>query len=183
MSKPINLIVFDADDTLWQGLDGGFIAGVNYQDEGRDDYTFHRLDELHIQRNDGQRFRLFPEVPGLFPELVRRGVLISLASYNRAGTLQRAMQTFEMTHFFQHPAVAWSSRKDCMLQSILKKFDQDGYHVTPQSTLFIDDDIHGKYRPQMAEMGINFLQRGVDIQDLSEILDHPEYFLIPVQKK
>ena len=31
---------------------------------------------------DGFRFRLFPEVRVLLPELVRRNVLISLASYN-----------------------------------------------------------------------------------------------------
>lgn len=183
MPQPVNLVVLDADDTLWQGLDGGYIAGVDYQDEGSADYTFHRLDDLHIQRSDGQRFRLFPEIPVLLPELVRHGVLISLASYNHKEPLLRALQAFEIEHFFQQLVIEWSSRKDFMLQLILGNFDRDGYQVAPQTTLLIDDDMGGKYRRQMAAIGVNFLQRGVDIHDLTEILDHPVYSLAPVKKR
>ena len=83
----ISLVVFDGDDTLWSGLDGGYISGTSYPDYDRDDFSFRPLKPLLIQRDDGQRFRLFPEVPGLLPELVQRGVLVSLASYNHHQTL------------------------------------------------------------------------------------------------
>ena len=183
MAQPVNLVVFDADDTLWVGLDGGFIAGVNYQDEGSDDYTFHSLDDLHIQRSDGQRFRLFPEVRIVLPDLYQRGVLISLASYNHPGPALRALKAFQIEQFFQHAVIEWSNRKDFMLQHILGGFSNDGYQVSPRTTLFVDDDMHGKYRRQMANIGVNFLQRGEELHDLTEILDHPGFVLQPAHKK
>jgi magnesium-dependent phosphatase-1 len=182
MPQWINLIVFDADDTLWYGLDGGYIAGTDYQDEGRNDYTFHKLDERLIQRNDGQRFRLYPEVPVVLARLRQQGVLISLASYNHLVPAMCALQIFGIDHFFQHPVIEWSSRKDYMLQRILKSFAEDGYTVAPQTTLFIDDDHLGKYRQQMADIGVNFLQYGGDIQNLMEILEHPVYSLLSASK-
>ena len=183
MKKLINLVVFDADDTLWVGLDGGFIAGINYQDEGSEAYTFHLLDKTHIQRDDGQRFRLFGEVPDVLAELHQQGVLISLASYNHPGPTVRALKTFGLYHFFQHMMIEFHGHKDRMLQNILHDFQQDGFAVAPHTTLFIDDDMNGKYRQQMAAIGVNFLQRGADIHNLSEILNHPDYNFQPATKK
>jgi len=179
---PISLVVFDGDDTLWRGLEGGYLSGSDYMDAGRQDYTFHKLDELTIQRNDGQRFRLYSEVPSLLPELIRRGVLISLASYNHPDPVRSALQAFEIDYFFQHLVVEWSSQKDRMLKRIFSEYLQDGYLVYPQTTLFIDDDHSGRYRQQMASIGVHFLQKDVDIHDLNEILDHPRYTLFPAQK-
>ncbi len=182
LSTLISLVVFDGDDTLWYGLDRGYISGLDYRDPGRTDYTFHKLDEYHIQRNDGQRFRLFPEVRSLLPELVRRSVLISLASYNHKQPLLDALRAFEIDYFFDHPAIEWSSRKDQMVRQILRDFTRDGYLVSPETTLFIDDDHFGRYRQQMASIKVHFLQKGVDILDLSELLEHPRFLLVPAQK-
>jgi len=182
-SIPISLIVFDGDDTLWKGLDGGYISGVDYHDVGRDDYTFHNLDQLHIQRNDGQRFLLFAEVLTLLPEIERRGVLISLASYNRPLPTYSALHAFNIQHYFHHPVVEWSNRKDLMIRRILQSFQSDGYLVEPASTLFIDDDHASRYRPQMAAIGVHFLQKGVDIQDLGELLVNPRFLFTPPSKQ
>lgn len=181
-SIPISLVVFDGDDTLWYGLDGGYISGRDYRDPGRSDYSFHRLDSLHIQRDDGQRFRLYPEVPALLPELIRRNVLISLASYNHRPPVLAALKAFEIDHFFEHPVVEWNSRKDQMIKTILREFTRSNYLVSAFSTLFIDDDSHGRYRQQMAAIGVHFLQKGVDINKLDDLLAHPRFQLVPAQK-
>jgi HAD superfamily phosphatase (TIGR01681 family) len=180
--RSISLVVFDGDDTLWYGLDGGYVSGVDYQDAGRDDYTFELRDALNIQRNDGQRFRLYSEAPALLAELARRGTLISLASYNHRAPTLKAMQAFGVLHYFQHPTIEWSSEKDRMLANILQRFSQDGYAVSPETTLFIDDDLSGRYRQQMAKMGVAFLQKGVDLDDLSLLLDHPLFALRPARR-
>lgn len=184
---PINLIVFDGDDTLFKGLDSGYISGIDYTDEGRDDYTFIPLNEQDyfdgvstILRNDGQRFRLYPEVRRVMAELAQRGVLISLASYNRPAPTMSALRAFDLLHLVKHPVIEFHSRKDLMLQKILEAFTEDGFLVAPQTTLFIDDDHRGVYRNQMASIGVHFLQKDVDIKDLSELLDHPRYQLQPV---
>jgi magnesium-dependent phosphatase-1 len=178
----ISLVVFDGDDTLWTGLDGGYISGTNYPDYDRDDFTFRLLKPLLIQRDDGQRFRLFPEVPMLLSELIQRRVLVSLASYNHTKPLMNTLNAFGIAGFFQHPAVEWNGRKDKMLRNILRSFKQDGYLVSPDTTLFIDDDYRGLYRGQMATIGVHFLQKGVDIKDLRELLSHPRFRLIAAQK-
>lgn len=179
---PISLVVFDGDDTLWHGLDGGFISGADYHDPGRGDYVFHRLDALNIQRNDGQRFRLFPEAPALLAELVRLNVLVSLASYNYRSPVVNALEAFEINHFFEHAVIEWSSQKDRMIKKILRDFTRSNYLVSPPTTLFIDDDHFGRYRQQMSSIGVNFLQKGVEIHKLDELLDHPRYKLVSAQR-
>lgn len=175
---PISLVVFDGDDTLWYGLDGGFISGAIYHGPGRSDYVFHHLDGLTIQRNDGQRFRLFPEVPALLSELVRRNVLVSLASYNYRSPVLNALEVFEIDHFFEHAVIEWSIQKDRMIKKILRDFTRGNYLVSPFTTLFIDDDHLGRYRQQMSSIGVHFLQKGVDINKLDELLEHPRYKLV-----
>jgi magnesium-dependent phosphatase-1 len=178
----INLVVFDGDDTLWRGLDGGYISGTGYPDYERDNFTFQPVKPRFIRRDDGQRFALFPEVPDVLAILAERGVLISLASYNYVQPLNSALKAFGIANYFKHTAVEWNSRKDKMLRSILRGFTQDGYLVSPETTLFIDDDYRGVYRGQMGSIGVHFLQKGVDIRDLSELLSHPRYKLVPAQK-
>jgi magnesium-dependent phosphatase-1 len=178
----ISLIVFDGDDTLWYGLDGGYISGTDYRDPGRDDFIFHSMDELTIQRNDGQRFRLFPEIPALLPELVRQNVLISLASFNHRQPVLSALKAFGIEHFFQHPTIEWNPQKDKMLKTILRGFSQDGFLVSPETTLFIDDDHRGRYREQMAAIGVHFMQKGTDINDLTQLLSHPRFRLVSAQR-
>lgn len=178
---PISLVVFDLDDTLLHGLDGGYVCGVDYADAGRSDYTFTRLDALHLRRNDGQRFELYPEVPALFDALRRRGVLISLASYNHPEPVWRALQALDLLDYFQHPVVEWSGRKDLMLQRILAALAAQGYTIHPANALFVDDDLSGHYRQQMAEIGVHFLQRWVDLHHLDELLRLPQFeWLAPV---
>jgi magnesium-dependent phosphatase-1 len=178
----ISLVVFDGDDTLWTGLDGGYISGTGYTDYDRDDFSFRPLKPLLIQRDDGQRFKLFPEVPGLLAALIQRGVLVSLASYNHTKPLLRTLDAFGISSYFQHPVIEWNARKDKMLRNIMRSFTQDGFLVSPQTTLFIDDDYRGLYRGQMASIGVHFLQKGVDILDLNDLLAHPRYHLVAAQK-
>jgi predicted phosphatase len=121
-------------------------------------------------------------VPKILPELVQRGVLISLASYNHTIPLMRTLEAFGISNYFQHPVVEWNGRKDKMLRTILRSFTQAGYLVSPETTLFIDDDYRGLYRRQMASIGIHFLQKGVDILDLNDLLNHPRFRLVSSQK-
>lgn len=184
MTHKISLVVFDGDDTLWYGLDGGFISGVTYQDaDGSEAYTFQKVDELTLRRNDGQRFRLYSEVPAVLAKLKQRGVLISLASYNRTRPVLGALALFGLDDFIKYPVVEWHGQKDQMILSILQRFAQDGYAVEPQQTLFIDDDHSGKYRQQMAAIGAFFMQKGVDITDLNQLFDSESLALHPATKK
>lgn len=169
----ISVVVFDADDTLWHGLDGGYISGVSYQEVGRDGFTFTALSRDLIRRSDGQRFELYADARPVFDRLQALGVVISLASYNIAGPAFAALKCFGIEGFFRHPQVAWSNRKDQMIIEILARLRRDGLDVQPHSTLFIDDDHGGLYRGQMQTIGAAFLQKGIDIPDLGSIFHTP----------
>ncbi len=178
----INLIVFDGDDTLWFGLDGGYISGINYSDYGSDTYTFRRIEEDLIERNDGQRFRLYPEVRSLLAKLTSMKLLISLASYNHPTPVEKALYAFEINQFFFHPVVEYSSQKDKMLKTILRKLTQSGWLVNPSTTLFIDDDHQNRYLQQMESIGVHFLKKSSDITSLNELINNPKFQLVPAQK-
>ncbi len=178
----INLIVFDGDDTLWFGLDGGYISGINYSDYGSDTYTFRRIGEDFIERNDGQRFRLYPEVRSLLANLMNMKLLISLASYNHPSPVEKALHAFEINQFFLHPVIEYSSQKDKMLKAILRKFSQSGWLVKPSTTLFIDDDHQNRYLKQMEFIGVHFLKKSSDITNLNELINNPKFQLVPAQK-
>lgn len=181
-STVISLIVFDCDDTLWYGIDGSYISGVDQWDEGREDFQFKKLDQLTIQRSDGHRFQLFPEVPSLLQTLSQQNILLSIASYNRRPPVIEALRALEIDRYFIHPVIEWHSQKDRMIKTILTACRRDGFLVSPETTLFIDDDMKGAYRTQMSSCGVHFLQKGVDIHNLSKIADHPGFKLVPVQK-
>ena len=110
-STIISLIVFDGDDTLWFGLDGAYISGVEYWDDGRQDFTFQQLDPLTIQRNDGPRFQLFPEVPGLLKELTHRNILVSIASYNHRAPVMDSAARLRDRAIFQIPCCRMAQPK------------------------------------------------------------------------
>ncbi len=166
---PIHLVVFDFDDTLCFGLDGGYISGGDEPPTDAFTFALDGPDTLH--RSDGKRFRLFPETRPLLDELHRRQVAVSLASYNHPRSTFAALNAWHLTGYLRHPVVEWSGNKARMLERIIAALQAEGLPAAPHTTLFIDDDGAGRYRHQMAVIGVNFLQIGVDIHQLNELLD------------
>ncbi len=178
MPRAISLVIFDGDDTLWRGLDGGYISGVTYQDVGDDRFTFQPSGGDRIVRNDGQRFELYPGVRAALAGLRQLGIPVSLASYNKEAPVLSALKAFGLGGVFQYPAIQWNPEKDRMVLEIIAHFQHAGYPAAPEMTLFVDDDQPGLYRQQMERIGVPFLQTGVDLTDLRDLLNHPDYRLV-----
>jgi len=90
MKQPIKCLVWDLDDTLWQGtlLEGGAC-------------------------------RLRPGIKNILKQLDRRGILLSIASANDREDAQRMLGKRGVADVFLHPQIGWAN-KVASLQAIAK---------------------------------------------------------------
>ena len=128
------------------------------------------------------RFELFPEALEVLHRLKDADIGISLASYNYAGPVFRALEAFGILDFFYHPVVAWTPRKDLMLELILASVEQERLvavrhcpevmHKGPvarEQVLFVDDS--AKYRESAEKAGVCFWHLTSN-EELRNILAH-----------
>lgn len=125
----IRLVIFDGDDTLWHCMDAPaghhFALSDRGSGPGYSHFTFAKISEHVILRDDGYRFQLFQEVPGILCQLSAARRYLSLASYNYAEPVFRALEAFGIRGLFRHPVAAWTPRKDLMIKLILDSFKRD----------------------------------------------------------
>src|SRR4051794_12469497 len=166
------LVAFDGDHTLWTPLDGICLSDRTPTDtEGNPDYTFAPTgDPDVVQREDGPRFQLRPEVRGVLPALRSAGVLAGVVSYNHDGNVRRILDAFGILSLFDYIAGEWHTNKDAMIGRLRARAASDGITVTPEEVLLVDDDPDGLYVEQCARLGMSFRKFGVEIQDLREVL-------------
>ncbi len=166
----MRLIIFDGDETLWYGLDGGNISDNGEGDYiGSNDYEYSCPPDSNpdvIVRNDSKRLQLYPETRAVLAHLCNRGVLVALCTYNHPAPTHRALAAWNLADQFDHVEAVWSADKEQMLRDILTTT-----HVQPIDAIFIDDDPGRGHRQQSERVGIRFLKRGTDITDLNQVLD------------
>lgn len=83
VGKKVKLVVFDLDNTLWDGV---------------------------LVENTGEPYPLRPEVKKTLEELDRRGILLSVASKNNLGDAQAALEHLGVWDLFLHPRVNWQPK-------------------------------------------------------------------------
>lgn len=180
----MKLVIFDGDETLWYGLDGGNVSDNGDCDYvGSNDYEFACPPAGNpdiIVRNDGKRLQLFPETRAVLRELGNRDVLIALCTYNHPQPTYSALAAWKLTDRFDHIEAAWSPDKEHMLRNVLRATG-----IGPIDAIFVDDDPGRGHREQAERVGIRFLKRGSDITDLNQVLamvapDEPEELINPL---
>jgi magnesium-dependent phosphatase-1 len=170
----IRLLILDGDDTLWQPVDGICCSDRTVDDaEGWPHFTFRPdpADPDLIVREDGVRFRLNPGARALLAAVTAAGGACAIASYNYPANIARALTAWGIRHYFSQIVAHWHTRKGEMLAEILEREAARGHAVRPDQALFIDDDPYGTYRGYAAALGVRFLQMGVDVRALGEVLD------------
>ena len=170
---PFRLLILDGDDTLWQPLDGICCSDRTPDDNVGWPYFTYRPDPADpdlLIRDDGIRFRLSPGAREVLATVTAAGGACALASYNHRDNIERALTAWDIRSYFAQVVAHWHTRKFEMLQEILDAEAARGHAVAPTDALFVDDDPLGVYRRYAGALGIRFLQMGVDIQDLREVL-------------
>lgn len=183
IGRKIELVIFDLDDTLLYCMDeppdDHIALSDNGSGPGSPDYTFRPVVGFGrtIQRDDGRRFVLFPEVPDILRQLDDAGIHMSLASFNYPRPVFRALEALDILQFFKHPVTAWTPRKGLMIELILASFDTDrrlkrqGKLVQPVErarVLFVDNST--RYYEDATRAGISFfhLRSHEDLLRLAE---------------
>jgi predicted phosphatase len=170
---PFRLLILDGDHTLWWPVDDICCSDRTVDDrEGWPHFTYRAdpTDPDLIHREDGVRFRLTPHARTTIEAVTAAGGACAMASYNYAGNIDRALIAWGLRGHFTQIVAHWHSRKGEMLAEILEAEAARGHAVDPADALFVDDDPYGKYRRYAESLGIRFLQMGVDIADLGEVL-------------
>jgi len=89
MNKEKKLVVWDLDNTVWDGI----IA-------------------------EGDTLKLKPEVPNIMKELDERGILQSVASKNNFDDGVESLMKFDLYHYFVYPQINWNPKSENIKQII-----------------------------------------------------------------
>ena len=157
----IKLVVLDLDGTLWDHPDVSVLIP-----------PFRRLDNDSAEDTEGRMVRLYAGMRELIEELDRRGVLLSIASWNKPEPVYELLKLFELDSFFRHPMVQFHPDKDRMVRELLAKLEKEGVDVKPEEILYVDD--HDWHLAEIKEtVGlVNFLHMWKDVNSPLKILDH-----------
>jgi len=155
----IRLVVFDADGTLWEHSD---ISSLSL--------PFSKIDENTLIDRNGIEIRLFPDVRRLLNELTTRGVIVSMASWNKPEPVLEALRRLGIFHYFTHPKVEFHPNKHEMMKGLLTNLEAEGTVLKPEEILYIDDQTWHIEKIRRDIGTVRFLQFGVDITRMVDIL-------------
>jgi len=157
----VRLVVFDCDRTLWDHYDVSILQP-----------PFRRVDDESVIDARGEAVRLFRGVREVLDTLRDRGLLLSIASWNRLEHVFPIFELLGLTAYFVHPKVEFHPHKDRMIGALLDELASDGHVLRPEEVLFVDDRLVNLQRVRQALGPIRTLQAGVDITAFPELLAH-----------
>jgi magnesium-dependent phosphatase-1 len=158
-SKPIRLIIFDCDLTLW-----------NHEDASELKRPLVLAAPDTVRDSDGTEVSLFPEVRSIMAELERRGYLLSICSWNRPEPVLEMLDLFALRRYMRHPKAEPHPDKGAMIAGMLEQFADDGVALAPDQVVFIDDRTLHTAGILALLPGLHVLQIWVDIRDHNDLL-------------
>ena len=157
----IQLVILDGDGVLWDHPDLSALV-----------LPFKRVSQDVIVDSMGEKVRLTREMRNLLKELVKRGIVVALATWNKPTHVTQALQLLDIDTYFRVVESKFHPRKHIMIRNILKKLAEEGFKLKSDQILYVDDR-----RVHLADIrkeigNIHFLQMHVDIKKPSEILKY-----------
>jgi magnesium-dependent phosphatase-1 len=156
---PIGLVIFDCDNTLW-----------DHDDVSTLQLPFRKVDDDTVADARGEEVHLAPGARKALEALRRRGILLSIASWNHPEPVFAIFELLGLTGFFMHPKVEFHPNKDRMVAALLEELAAEGIPLSPEEVLFIDDRPEQLRRVREGVGPVRILRAGVEITDLREVL-------------
>lgn len=155
----VRLVILDLDLTLWDHRNVTALAR-----------PFRRVGDDAIEDQSGVRVSLFPGVRPLLDGLRERGFIVACASWNDPPAVEEIFDLLNLGHYFDHKKVEPHPHKQQTIGALLSELASSGITLSPDEVLYVDDrTIH--LDAVRATVGpIRFLQYGVDIRSLDEVL-------------
>lgn len=156
----IKLAVFDADKTLWSHPNVSDLA-----------LPLRLVDSNTIADANGEEFQLFDGIRELLSKLHAKGVLMTIASWNKPEPVSEALRLFKIESFFTVVKAEFHPDKHRMIENTILELADMGIEVRSNEILYIDDrTIHlEKIRKSLGP--IQFIQMWVDVKTPKEIIE------------
>ncbi|MGQ0548988.1 MAG: magnesium-dependent phosphatase-1 [Armatimonadota bacterium] len=157
----VSLVILDLDLTLW---DHRNVTGLAR--------PFQSAGEDAVVDQTGVRVNLYPGVRRLLEGLRARQMIIAAASWNEPDAVQEILDLLDLDRYFDHKKVEPHPNKERLVAALLRDLEAAGRSLSPSEVLYVDDRrihldaIHAAVGP------IRFLQFGVDVQRLDDVLAH-----------
>ena len=155
----VRLVIFDCDRTLWDHDDVSTLRP-----------PFRRVEADAVVDSRGERVHLFRGVRDVLETLRQRGLLISIASWNRPEHVFPVFELLDLAAYFTHPKVEFHPQKEKMIGTLLAELAAEGHVLRPDEVLFVDDRRVNLERVRRALGPVRTLQAGVEITDPRAIL-------------
>ncbi len=156
----IHLVVLDCDSTLWEHEDVSTLRP-----------PFTRVDDRTARDARGEVVRLSLGARELLEELKRRGVLISICSWNRPEPVFGILDQLGLTGYFVHPKVEFHPNKDVMITTLLDELAREGKPLRPEEVMFVDDNPRMLEKVRQSVGPVHTVRAGSDVRDLREVLN------------
>ena len=155
----ICLVVLDADGTLWDHEDITILT-----------LPFKRISEDSIIDIKGECVNLKNDVRELLRELKKRGIFVTLVTWNKPEHVYQALRLFGIEKYFDYVKAEFHPNKHLMIKEILQSLEKKGIKLKPEQILYVDDrTVH--LEDIRREIGnIRFIQMNKDIKNLLEVL-------------
>jgi len=157
----IRLVVFDADMTLWNHPDISSMA-----------LPLKKVDKNSLIDAKGDALTLFDGIRDLLKGLKKRGLIISLVTWNKPEHVDEAIRLLEIDKFFKFVEVEFTPNKHLLITKILTSLSEEGVRLEPHEILYVDDST--RHLKDICDRvgGVIFLQMWEDVKEPSEILTY-----------
>jgi len=159
MGRPVRLVILDLDLTLW---DHRNVTGLAR--------PFCRVNDDAVEDERGVRVSLYPGVRRLLDSLRTRGLIIACASWNDPQPVEEIFNLFNLGHYFDYRKVEPHPHKQQTISALFAELAASGVRLAPDEVLYVDDRTIHLDAVREAVGPIRFLQYGVDIRSLDEVL-------------
>ncbi|MDQ7859660.1 MAG: magnesium-dependent phosphatase-1 [Armatimonadota bacterium] len=157
----VRLVILDCDLTLWNHPNVTALAR-----------PLRRVATDAVEDQAGVRVTLFPGVHRTLEGLRQRGLIVACASWNEPEPVEEIFTLLDLGRYFDHRKVEPHPHKDRTIRALLDELRGRGTALEPDQVLYVDDRRLHLEAVRAAVGGIRFLQYGVDIRALDELLSY-----------
>ena len=157
----MRLVVLDADMTLWDHPD---ISSLTL--------PFKKVDRNSLIDAKGETLRLFDGVRDFLKGLKKRGLIVSLATWNKPEHVDEAIRLLKTKKFFKFVEAEFVPNKHLFIARILARLSEKGIQLEPHEILYVDDQTRHLKDIYDRVGRVIFLQMWRDVKEPREILTY-----------
>ena len=152
------MVILDLDETLWDHEDASLLHP-----------PFEKTSIDEVSDSHGVAVKLRPGARDFLSVCGEKGVIISVASWNRPEIVLPLLRALSLEETFTHPAIEFHPDKVGMIKRVFDALRSGGVDVAQDRTVFIDDREEMVRAVQRAFPRITVLRFGTDVKTFGDL--------------